>query len=248
MPAFALSPTESIILLFLWLSWACLLFGGFLFGKESPNHARRMPAWTRMGSSLALVLAGWSQWLITQGTPINTLMLFLALGMTLGFTGDLFMAEWLSAPNRVLGGIGAFGIGHVLYIIGLLWASNTFSLNDASPFIIAILIWWIVASVLWYRIVYANSDKSFLHKVALPYALLLATTTAIATALALQSPAFSFVAIGAFLFLISDLILAAEIFNNTRFRWIGDVVWLTYGPGQMLIIFSLFFSPFFPAA
>ena len=196
------------------------------------------------GPSFALVLAGWSQWFFTQGSPINMLMLFLALGMTLGFIGDLFMAEWLPAPNRVLAGIGAFGIGHILYIIGLLWTSNALNYNDGSIFFISIAIWWLIACLLWYRIVYANSEKSFLHKVALPYALLLATTTAVATALALQSSAFIFVAIGAFLFLISDLILAAEIFNNTHFRWIGDVVWLTYGPGQMLIIFGLFFSSF----
>ena len=45
--------------------------------------------------------------------------------------------------------------------------------------------------------------------------------------------------VGAALFLISDLILAAQLFNDLHFRGVGDVVWLTYGPGQMLIVYSV---------
>ena len=36
----------------------------------------------------------------------------------------------------------------------------------------------------------------------------------------------------------SDLILAAQLFNDLSFSLIGDVIWLTYGPGQMLIVYS----------
>ncbi|MGB0384348.1 MAG: lysoplasmalogenase family protein [Ardenticatenaceae bacterium] len=67
----------------------------------------------------------------------------------------------------------------------------------------------------------------------------LATTTGLATALALQTSAFVWLAIGAALFLFSDLILAAQLFNGLHFRLIGDLVWLTYGPGQMMIVYSL---------
>ena len=45
-------------------------------------------------------------------------------------------------------------------------------------------------------------------------------------------------AVGAALFLASDLILAAQLFNDLRFPLISDVVWLTYGPAQMLIVYS----------
>jgi hypothetical protein len=44
-------------------------------------------------------------------------------------------------------------------------------------------------------------------------------------------------ALGAALFLLSDLILAGELFRGWRRPGL-DVVWLTYGPAQMLIVYS----------
>jgi YhhN family len=41
------------------------------------------------------------------------------------------------------------------------------------------------------------------------------------------------------LFLISDLILASELFRNTQFPSSGDLIWLTYWAGQALIVDSL---------
>jgi hypothetical protein len=33
--------------------------------------------------------------------------------------------------------------------------------------------------------------------------------------------------------------LAARLFSGVRFRLMEDVVWLTYGPAQMLIVYAL---------
>src|SRR5262249_27927511 len=67
----ALPPVPSAIerawLLALFALWALLLFGGFAFGRANADRTRRMPIWTRMGSSLALVLAAWSWWLFARG-------------------------------------------------------------------------------------------------------------------------------------------------------------------------------------
>ncbi|MBI5669683.1 MAG: hypothetical protein HZC41_16925 [Chloroflexi bacterium] len=38
---------------------------------------------------------------------------------------------------------------------------------------------------------------------------------------------------------MSDLILAGELFSGINFPLIGDVMWLTYGPAQMLIVYSM---------
>jgi hypothetical protein len=59
-----------------------------------------------------------------------------------------------------------------------------------------------------------------------------------ATSLAVQDRAYVPFAIGGALFLVSDLILAAELFNDAEFRFIGDVIWFTYGVGQMLIVMT----------
>ena len=230
---------ERLWMMGLGLLWAVFLFGGFLFGREDRERARRMPAWTRMASSLALVMAGWSWFLFVQGGDEGSLAFWIALGMTLGFVGDLFMAEIIPAGDRVLGGIGAFGLGHVAYIIGLVTFGDRFGYDEPAGRWGSLTVWSIVALVGWYVVVYWKGERTFLHKVALPYALLLAATTGFATSLALQDRVFLPLAVGAALFLLSDLILAAQLFNNLRFRLIDDVVWLTYGPGQMLIVFGI---------
>jgi len=43
---------------------------------------------------------------------------------------------------------------------------------------------------------------------------------------------------GATLFVVSDMILAAERFAGAQSHLIDDWVWLTYGPAQMLIVYS----------
>lgn len=218
--------------------WAVLLFGGFIAGKEDNHHSRRMPIWTRMLSSLALVVAGWSWYAFGRETPSALLQLCVAAGMTLGLVGDLFMARLIPVRNHVLGGIGAFGAGHVLYIIGLIWYSGATGLNAPAARWGGLVIWQLIGVTGWYVMVFRGQQAGLLHYAALPYALLLAGTAGMATGLALQQPAFTGMALGAALFLLSDLILAGELFSGLRFRLIGDFVWLTYGPGQMLIVYG----------
>lgn len=239
MPTLQLDSPQQLILIVLAVTWACLLFGGFIFGKLNDEGTRRMPTWTRMTSSVTLVIIGWLWWFFTRDTGYSTVSQLFAIGMTFGWIGDLFMAKLLPISNTVLGGIGAFSIGHIAYIMGLLHASERFKLTDSSIRWGTLAIWLIIAVVLWYRIIYHNSEKSFLHKAALPYSLLLSSTAGLAMGLALQHPAFILITIGAGLFLLSDLILATELFNGATWKYIGDVVWLTYGPGQMLIVLGL---------
>ncbi|MBK7217160.1 MAG: hypothetical protein IPH95_08940 [Candidatus Promineofilum sp.] len=78
-----------------------------------------------------------------------------------------------------------------------------------------------------------------IHWIALPYALLLATTAGLATGLALAEGRLAPLALGTALFLLSDLILAGEMFSGLSFPLIDDVIWLTYGPAQMLIVYSV---------
>ena len=67
----------------------------------------------------------------------------------------------------------------------------------------------------------------------------LASSSGFAIALAVNVSLFIPLAIGCALFLLSDLILAAQLFAGLSFPLIGDVVWLTYGPAQMLIVYSI---------
>jgi hypothetical protein len=243
----SLSDTEQLWLLALLAVWAGLLFGGFIVGKMNEDETHRIPTRARMGSSIALVVAGWSWWIIAQDSDWQQLALFIAIGMSFGFLGDLFMAGLIPiGENAVLGGIGAFGIGHIAYIIGLVGHGNDYGLDDSTKRWGALVVWLIIGAVMWFLVVYRGAkEREFVHMAALPYALLLAATTAFATGLALQSGTFTLLAVGGALFLLSDLILAAQLFNELHFRAIGDVVWLIYGPGQMLIVYAVAFSVMF---
>jgi hypothetical protein len=232
-------PVQRAALLMLLALWAALLFGGYFFGSRSADLARRMPTWTRIGSSLALVAAAWSWYLFTRTTPVAVFALLIALGMTLGLLGDLFLAHVLPAPEATLAGMAAFGLGHIAYIAALLIFAGAHGLLASPPLYGSIALWLLAGLIGWYLVVLRGHEPTTLRWAALPYALLLAGTAGAATGVALQAPSFASVAIGAALFLVSDLILAGQLFNKLFFPQIGDIIWLTYGPAQALIVFGV---------
>ncbi|MCB8943891.1 MAG: lysoplasmalogenase [Ardenticatenaceae bacterium] len=225
-----LRTTQQYWLIGLLILWAVFLFGGFIFGSGE----RRMPTWTRMVSSAVLVIAAWSWFVVNRGN----FSLLLALGMTLGFVGDLWLAGVLPFGRSVIGGIVAFGIGHIFYISAILTFANQHKLNAPGARWLALAGWLLIGLIGWYVVVFRGQEVTMLHWAALPYALLLASTAGLATGLALQSSHFVPMALGAALFLLSDLILAGELFSGLQFPLIGDVIWLTYGPGQALIVYA----------
>lgn len=277
----------SQILLFLWIIWAVLLFGG-LIGKPDADRTRRMPRWSRMASSLVLGIAAWGYALFYYERMYVDVAVLIAVGMTFCFIGDLFMAQLILRDDRhILGGIGAFGLGHIAYVAAFLrllshsqtlldwrieYAVNELNIELPQPTINGLILigCWLFATVIWDQIIYrAARERTMLHLAALPYGLLLATTVGAALNLTLyawnlysRSNATQAVgasslegtesstallnlvrttvpALGALLFFISDFILAARLFNKAYFRMIDDWIWLTYGPGQMLIVYGV---------
>ncbi|MCC7207642.1 MAG: lysoplasmalogenase, partial [Anaerolineae bacterium] len=183
---------------------------------------------------------GWLWYVASRERAAGAFALLIAVGMTFGLVGDLSMAGLLRLGNRVIGGILAFGLGHIAYIIAILGLGDRVGLNAADTRLGAWLVWLLIGVIAWYAVVWRPAkQRNALHFAALAYALLLSSTAGFATGLALQNGLFWGLALGAALFLLSDLILAGELFSGLRFPLIGDVVWLTYGPGQMLIVYSV---------
>jgi hypothetical protein len=232
-------PSQRWWLLTLLILWGVLLLGGFVSGNRDALSGRRMPTWTRMGSSLTLVLAAWSWFWFARHSAAESFSLLIALGMTLGCIGDFFMADLFGSKEPVLGGIAAFGLGHVAYITAILTFANRHGLNAASARWGALVAWLAIGLAGWYGIVLSSGRSAALRWAALPYALLLAGTAGLSTGLAWQAPALLSLALGSGLFLASDLILAGQLFRQWRLPFVGDVVWLTYGPGQMLIVYTV---------
>lgn len=228
-----------LILLVLAVVWGALLFGGFLFGKPQPGREGHMPMWARLASSLTLVAAGWVWYVAARESAAASFALLIAAGMMLGFLGDLFLARVLRVSPHMLWGMGAFGLGHVAYIAAIIGFGDAHDLAQPGPRIGAWLVWLAIGAGAWYVMVFRGQQPTVFHWAALPYALLLASTAGFATGLALQHTTFLLLAVGTALFLLSDLLIAARQFANRRFPRMDDVVWLTYGPGQMLIVYSV---------
>jgi hypothetical protein len=229
---------ERVVLLALLALAAALLLGGFAFGSRGKTRERRMPTWTRIGFSLTLVVAAWGWYLFTRGGPAGGYTPLVALGMTLGCAGDIALASLLPLREPLLAGIAAFGLGHVAYIVALVRFGDGAGLAAAGPRFGALAAWLLIGLAGWYLMVARGRRLTPLRWAALPYALLLAGTAGVATGLALQADAFLPAALGGALFLTSDLILAGQLFGGVGFPLIGDVIWLTYGPAQALLVYG----------
>jgi hypothetical protein len=229
--------TYAIVALF--ALWAIVLLGGFAFGRPAPNGLQRMPTWTRMASSATLALIAWLEVYLTRSSPLGEYALLIAIGMSLGLFGDLILAEVIALPQHVLWGMVAFGLGHIAYLAAVIELASAFGLTAPGALWSLLAVWLLIGLGGWYLVVIRGQKPSALHWAALPYALLLASVAGLFTGVALQSSLLVPAAVGAILFLVSDLILASRLFAGRSFPLIGDLIWLTYGPGQALIVGSV---------
>jgi hypothetical protein len=232
----------------LWPLWATTLIGGTLLllrnGDSLPWPARTILLVSHLGSSLWLVAVAWVWFLgFSRSSAANTVALFLG-GIVLGTLGDFFNAgalqELVPLPDPTFGGIAAFALGHICYIAGCLRVARRLTFRSRAQFWGPIVFWQVFALVAWYLVVFCGTRGApgVLVWAALPYSLLLAGVTGLTSSLALADRRFIALAIGGVLFLASDLILAFEMFRG-EFPNATHAVWLTYGPAQMLIVYSL---------
>jgi uncharacterized membrane protein YhhN len=225
----------------LWLEWIGLLGAAMILGNVLAGHGQVLPTVARMGSSLVLVLAGWWGFAVWRRETVAPYALAIAVGMTLGAIGDFFNAgllDFIPLEHPVLGGIAAFGLGHIAYIAGCIYLARKAGLTNLAVMLGAIVLWQLIAAVAWYFVVYLGTEARPLIYPGLIYSALLAGTTGVAMGLALQERRLTGLAVGAALFLLSDLILACGMFRGP-FSHSTEAVWLTYSPGQMLIVFSI---------
>jgi len=227
--------------LLLWPLWALLLFAGLVAGNfDSPS----MSECGRLGSSVVLVFAGWVWYLSCRNTAPEKYTLLIAIGMTLGGIGDFFMGglfdTLIPLPSPVLGGMASFGLGHIIYIIGCFEARLRAQLTSSSAMWGSIIFWQAASTIGWYFVVFLSTKEStqLLVWPALGYSQLLAGTAGVTTGLAVQDRRFVMLAIGAALFLISDLILGWGMFRET-FPHRMEAVWIPYGGGQMMIVYAI---------
>ncbi len=237
--AWPVGPWVRLVLSALLALWAGLLLFGLLFGEPDAAKRNRLPLRARMGLSVTLVIAALVWWRAgTAGTALDRFGLFILLGMSFGLLGDLFMARLIvPAPRHVIFGILAFGVGHVWYILAFVQARTALGLDAGSVWAGAVVIYLVVAVVLWLALVREPARGKALNLGTLGYSLLLSAMAGAAAALAVQAGAFLPLALGGLFFMASDLILGSELMRRVSFPGIGDVIWVTYTVAQMLIVY-----------
>jgi hypothetical protein len=216
-------------------AWAALLVTAFLFGRFNPERTRYARRPVLMGTSALLAILAWAIWLgAGDGTPASNSSLWIALGMTASFVGDLIMAGYIRLPRRVISGGVAFALAHGAYITAItgLAAASGLRLEPLAVAGVAA-----VTAGLWGAFVRAPG-RGLMNTALLAYLLILSAMAGLALAAALAAPGLGTLAAGAMLFLASDVILLNQINRKNNWLLVSDVVWLLYIAGQALIVWS----------
>lgn len=220
----------------LWAAWFLLLPGNLaaigLLGRQG------LARWWFL-SSIALSLAAAAHWLARRRSPAGRFALAVAVGMTFGCLADgygVVPAAWRVAPTLTVI-LPLFALGHVAYLTACWDAARRLGLRRRGVWLASLTVWVLVGVGLWSVIVTDASKAGVYRWPALGYTVLLSATAAATTALAVQRRRFGVMALGAVLFLASDALLAIHLFHQAS-PALGAAVWITYGVGQMLIVYG----------
>jgi uncharacterized membrane protein YhhN len=169
--------------------------------------------------AMALAHGGWF-WLIP-------------LGLALGALGDLLLA--LGGVQRFLAGVVAFGLGHLAYAGAFLWRSGELGfdgLTGAELVTLAVLVALLLSTEVWLA-----PRTGELRQPVRAYVGLIGLMGVTAVLLPAH-PGQALLRLGAELFILSDLLLAMQLFvvkDQGRRRVLALVLWPAYWTGQALI-------------
>jgi uncharacterized membrane protein YhhN len=162
------------------------------------------------------------------------------LGMAASCLGDFIMARLIVLPNRLIGGMAAFGVAHLLYITAYIRTLQ----RAGAPFPNAglwagLVIYGAVSMIGWWMFIRTPEKPKALNVGALVYGSWIAVMAACALALAVGvGGGFWLTALGAVSFIASDFLIGATDIRGRRLANANDWIWLTYVAGQMGIIYA----------
>ena len=173
---------------------------------------------------------------------------FIVLGLVCGLLGDIWLDLKYVFPEHdvpfTYAGFASFGVGHVLYIAGML---DRFFPPDGLAYVLVPIVLAVVLSV--GNVLLEKPMKlayGRMKPVVVGYGALLFSTLLVSGSLALafgwEEPALNLMFAGAILFTISDLVLSNTYFGTGHERPIDFVLnYFTYYPAQFLIATALAF-------
>ncbi|MBX7168818.1 MAG: lysoplasmalogenase [Pirellulales bacterium] len=224
----------------LGVAWAALLTVSLL------QSCLSVPWWSqarldlRAGSCLVLAIAAWCNAWTQRREATAHAALCVALGMSLGFYGDSHVGRrlgWTPFTDPLLGGIVLYGLGHLSYVAACWLLAQLRSPVRSVAWLRWLGAWQIMALGAWAAVALSTDRQTQLRIPTLAYTVLVAATPGAATALGRKDRAYNLLAAGAALFLVSDVLLAYQVFHDS-FPGLDELTWLSYGPGEMLIVFG----------
>jgi hypothetical protein len=226
-----------ILFLFQLALFVIGIFGPWRDAPERKTNGR-LPRAARMLLSFSLLVAAFVIWL--SGAKQAAYAQWIMLGMLASFIGDLIMARIIPLPNRLIGGMVAFGIAHALYITAYV---QTIGALDAAVlntgFWLGVGFYGVVSVVGWLALIRNPEKGAAINIGALVYGAWIGVMASFALALAVViGGAFWVTALGGLLFVASDFIIGITDIRGVQIKNANDWVWLTYVAAQMGIIYA----------
>ena len=233
--------SKCVLILSLWIAWFGLLPCLFVAAAVTGDHSWfRSFGWT---SSVVLAVAAWSNWRFHCRDHLNRFSALIALGMTLGMLADCYgscLVGYFEFHSLNVA-VPLFALGHVGYIWGTLDAAGKLQLTRRPKWnrtlFVTSVVYCVIGSGLWSVVVYPSNDLPSMQVPTFAYSIFLSLAAAVMATAAIFDRRFFVMAIGGFLFLASDAFLAVGLFQDNWHR-LGDLCWITYGIGQMLIVYG----------
>lgn len=165
---------------------------------------------------------------------------FLALGLLACFTGDLFLSDVIPISASFLGGMAAFGTAQILFIcvfVKILKANRIKVFN--RRLLRSMLILYSICSVIYIIIAKYSTTSTEIKLGILGYSLLLCTMASFAISLTNINNRCWIIAIGAILFVISDMIIGLTGFDILYIPAKDFVIWGTYVAALMGMVYGI---------
>ncbi len=165
---------------------------------------------------------------------------FILIALSLAWLGDVFLLFQAQNPLFFMLGLGSFLISHILYILTFKKSLQNKELGETKTLLIR-AIPFIGTFILMFTYLYKSLDAVMIFAVPI-YMLVIITMAFLAmerTGKVLKASA-EYVFFGAFLFMVSDSLLAIDIFVKTiNIPYAPIFVMATYIAAQTLIVYGM---------